>query len=52
MGINCYALSKLFADFCNLKLPALGVESLKPMRTDERLSESVSESVSRLRVYV
>ena len=29
MGINCNALSKLFADFCYLSLPALGVESLK-----------------------
>ena len=30
MDINCNALSKLFADFCNLSLPALGVELLKP----------------------
>ena len=31
MDINYKALSKLFADFCNLSLPALGVESLKPL---------------------
>ena len=30
MDINFNALSKLFADFCNLSLPTLGVESLKP----------------------
>ena len=29
MDINCNALSKLFADCCNLSLPALGAESLK-----------------------
>ena len=29
MDINCNALSKLFGDFCNLSLPALGVESVK-----------------------
>ena len=30
MDINCNALSKLFAYFCNMSLPALGDESLKP----------------------
>ena len=29
LDINCYALSTLFADFCNLSPPAHGVESLK-----------------------
>ena len=29
IGIYCNAISKLFTDFCNLSLPALGVESLK-----------------------
>ena len=30
MDINCNVLSKLFANFFNLSLPSLGVESLKP----------------------
>ena len=30
LDINFNALSKLFANFCNMSLPALGVESLKP----------------------
>ena len=30
IDINCNAQSKLFTDFSNLSLPALGVESLKP----------------------
>jgi len=30
MEINCNTLRKLFADFCNLSLTALDIESLKP----------------------
>ena len=42
MYIYCNALSKLYDDFCNLSLPALGVESLKPccccsMKSFERI---------------